>query len=164
MIKKIKGKYKVLSESGKNMGTYKTRAEAEKRLKQIEFFKYKKSEIQLGLFNISKRCKNEEIKAQILGVIKSAAFKSAESYRLIKISDSLDAANKTDESDFLDKNLIIGISDEDKKNIQSELDNLMQQLNTDDGRYDELVQRLNKIEDYARANNRVALVRMGVLE
>ena len=40
MIKKVKGGYKVLSESGKNMGgPYKSKAEAQKRLRQVEFFK-----------------------------------------------------------------------------------------------------------------------------
>jgi len=43
MIKKIKNGYKVVSESGRNMGTYKTREETKKRLKQIEYFKHKKS-------------------------------------------------------------------------------------------------------------------------
>ncbi len=41
MIKKIKGKYVVLSETtGRSFGTYHTRAEAEKRLRQIEMFKH----------------------------------------------------------------------------------------------------------------------------
>lgn len=41
MIKKIKGKYIVLSETtGRRMGTYKTMALAKKRLRQIEFFKH----------------------------------------------------------------------------------------------------------------------------
>lgn len=41
MIRKIKGKYVVLSEkTGRKFGTYNTREEAEKRLKQIEFFKH----------------------------------------------------------------------------------------------------------------------------
>ena len=44
MIKKIKGKYVVLSEhTGRKFGTYKTKKEAEKRLRQIEFFKRLKS-------------------------------------------------------------------------------------------------------------------------
>jgi hypothetical protein len=34
------GKYRVLSQKGKNLGTYKSRAGAEKRLKQVEFFKH----------------------------------------------------------------------------------------------------------------------------
>lgn len=39
MIKKVKGGYRVLSEKGKNLGgPYKTKAEAEKRLRQVEFF------------------------------------------------------------------------------------------------------------------------------
>jgi hypothetical protein len=39
MIKKIKSGYRVVAESGRNMGTYKTLAEAKKRLRQIEYFK-----------------------------------------------------------------------------------------------------------------------------
>ena len=43
MIRKVKGGYQVLSESGKNLGgPYKTRAEAEKRLRQVEYFKHRK--------------------------------------------------------------------------------------------------------------------------
>ena len=43
MIRKASGGYKVLSEkTGKNLGgPYKTRKEAEKRLRQVEFFKRK---------------------------------------------------------------------------------------------------------------------------
>jgi hypothetical protein len=44
MIKKIAGKYVVLSETtGRRFGTYATRAEAERRLRQIEFFKHLRS-------------------------------------------------------------------------------------------------------------------------
>jgi hypothetical protein len=43
MIKKVAGGYKVLSEKGKNLGgPYKTKTEAEKRLRQVEYFKHKK--------------------------------------------------------------------------------------------------------------------------
>jgi len=43
MIKKVVGGYQVLSSKGKNLGgPYKTRKEAEKRLRQVEFFKHKK--------------------------------------------------------------------------------------------------------------------------
>jgi hypothetical protein len=44
VIKKVKKGYKVLSEKGqKNLGgPYKTKAEAEKRLRQVEFFKHHK--------------------------------------------------------------------------------------------------------------------------
>jgi len=42
MIKKVGGKYVVLSESGRRFGTYDTKAEAEKRLRQIEMFKHLK--------------------------------------------------------------------------------------------------------------------------
>lgn len=42
MIKKFGKLYKVLSESGKNLGTVKTREAAEKRLRQVEYFKHMK--------------------------------------------------------------------------------------------------------------------------
>ena len=43
MIKKVEGGYQVFSEKGKNLGgPYKTKAAAEKRLRQVEFFKHKK--------------------------------------------------------------------------------------------------------------------------
>jgi hypothetical protein len=44
MIKKVKAGYKVVSEkTGKNLGgPYKTREEAAKRLRQVEFFKHSK--------------------------------------------------------------------------------------------------------------------------
>jgi len=43
MIRRTAGGYKVLSEKGKNLGgPYKTRAQAEKRLHQVEFFKHRK--------------------------------------------------------------------------------------------------------------------------
>jgi len=45
MIKKVKEGYRVVSEKGRNMGTYKTLAEAKKRLQQIEFFKRKEKMI-----------------------------------------------------------------------------------------------------------------------
>ncbi len=41
MIRKIGGTYVVLSETtGRRFGTYDTKAEAERRLRQIEFFKH----------------------------------------------------------------------------------------------------------------------------
>ena len=43
MIKKQGSKYVVMAESGRVMGEYKTKAEAKKRLQQIEFFKNLKS-------------------------------------------------------------------------------------------------------------------------
>ncbi len=44
MIRKAKGKYTVLSEkTGRKFGTYTSRKKAEKRLRQIEFFKHIKS-------------------------------------------------------------------------------------------------------------------------
>jgi len=40
MIRRVKDGYRVVAESGRNMGTYKTKEEARKRLGQIEFFKH----------------------------------------------------------------------------------------------------------------------------
>jgi len=46
MIVKRAGKYVVVSETtGRRFGTYDTLAEAEKRLRQIEFFKHRKAVI-----------------------------------------------------------------------------------------------------------------------
>ena len=42
MIRKIKGGYRVVAESGRNMGTYRSLAAAKKRLRQIEYFKHQK--------------------------------------------------------------------------------------------------------------------------
>jgi hypothetical protein len=44
MIRKVKEGYKVLSEDGKKNlgGPYKSKAEAEKRLRQVEYFKHRK--------------------------------------------------------------------------------------------------------------------------
>ncbi|HKC14569.1 MAG TPA: hypothetical protein VKC89_01215 [Patescibacteria group bacterium] len=43
MIVKRKAGYHVVSEKGKNLGgPYKTKEEAEKRLKQVEYFKHQK--------------------------------------------------------------------------------------------------------------------------
>ncbi len=43
MIKKVKEGYKVTSEKGKNLGgPYKTREQAAKRLRQVEYFKHNK--------------------------------------------------------------------------------------------------------------------------
>lgn len=43
MIRKVSKGYKVVSEKGKNLGgPYKTKEKAEKRLRQVEFFKHKK--------------------------------------------------------------------------------------------------------------------------
>jgi len=44
LIVKVKGGYSVKSESGRNLGgPYKTMAEAEKRLRQVEYFKHHKT-------------------------------------------------------------------------------------------------------------------------
>lgn len=40
MIKKTKSGYKVLSKSGKNLGKTKSKKAAQKRLKQVEYFKH----------------------------------------------------------------------------------------------------------------------------
>lgn len=43
MIRKSRGHYRVVAESGRNMGTYRTLEEAKKRLRQIEYFKHANS-------------------------------------------------------------------------------------------------------------------------
>jgi len=40
MIRKVKSGYRVKSSSGRNMGTYRSRTAAVKRLRQIEYFKH----------------------------------------------------------------------------------------------------------------------------
>ena len=40
MIVKVKEGYRVVAESGRNMGTYSIKEQAEKHLKQIEVFKH----------------------------------------------------------------------------------------------------------------------------
>jgi hypothetical protein len=43
IIRKVKGGYRLVSKAkGKNLGTYPTKAGAEKREKQIQYFKHKK--------------------------------------------------------------------------------------------------------------------------
>jgi hypothetical protein len=43
MVKKVKGGYQVVSEKGKNLGgPYKSKEEAQKRLRQVEYFKHNK--------------------------------------------------------------------------------------------------------------------------
>lgn len=46
------GKYRVYSEKGKNLGTYNTREQAKKRLRQIEFFKHKKAATNIDMSNL----------------------------------------------------------------------------------------------------------------
>jgi hypothetical protein len=41
MIRKVKSGYRVLSKSGRNLGTYRTKSGAKKRLRQVEYFKHK---------------------------------------------------------------------------------------------------------------------------
>jgi len=41
-IRKINGKFRLVSKTGKNLGTFPTKAEAMKRERQIVFFKNKK--------------------------------------------------------------------------------------------------------------------------
>ena len=40
MIRRIKGGFRVVAESGRNMGTYPTLVQAKERLAQIEMFKH----------------------------------------------------------------------------------------------------------------------------
>ncbi|HZZ98369.1 MAG TPA: hypothetical protein VFG51_00370 [Candidatus Saccharimonadia bacterium] len=43
MIRKVKQGYRVVSKKGRNLGTYKTKDEAKIRLRQVEYFKHKKT-------------------------------------------------------------------------------------------------------------------------
>lgn len=45
IVKLPNGKWRVKSHKGKNLGTYDTKDEAKKRLRQVEFFKHKKAEV-----------------------------------------------------------------------------------------------------------------------
>lgn len=50
VIKKLpNGKYRVLSEKGKNLGTFDSEKEAKSRLKQIEYFKHSKANKEIDL-------------------------------------------------------------------------------------------------------------------
>ena len=40
MIRKIGNKYRLVSKSGRNLGTYSSKAAAKKREKQVQFFKH----------------------------------------------------------------------------------------------------------------------------
>lgn len=42
MIRKVKGGYRLVSKSGKNLGTYPTRKQAVAREKQVNYFKHKR--------------------------------------------------------------------------------------------------------------------------
>ncbi len=46
MIRKVKQGYRVVAESGRNMGTYPTKAQAQKRLDQVQMFKHLKAKKQ----------------------------------------------------------------------------------------------------------------------
>ena len=41
-IRKVKAGYRLVSKKGKNLGTYKTKSGAEKRERQVQYFKKKK--------------------------------------------------------------------------------------------------------------------------
>lgn len=42
MIRKVKGGYRVVSRSGKNLGTSSSKSGAQRRLRQVEMFKHMK--------------------------------------------------------------------------------------------------------------------------
>lgn len=52
MIRKIKKGFRVLAESGRHMGDYKTIKKAKKRLQQMEFFKHLKNKKIILTFKI----------------------------------------------------------------------------------------------------------------
>lgn len=66
-IKKLpNGQYRVVSKKGKNLGTYQTKEEAVERLRQVEYFKHKKAEINKeltysSLFRLFRTSKNDDL-------------------------------------------------------------------------------------------------------
>lgn len=68
-IVKKDNKYQVQSEKGKNLGTYDTKSEAEKRLKQVEMFKHMKKSKQLNMNELDKLVKEKE-KQDYLDIVK----------------------------------------------------------------------------------------------
>jgi len=76
-IKKVKDKWRVVSRKGKNLGEYKSKSEAKKRLKEIEFFKHKKASRTLNVKDLSLsaimrelRKRDEKIAEEFLKVYK----------------------------------------------------------------------------------------------
>lgn len=53
-IKKLpNGKWKVMSEKGKNLGIYDSKEDAKKRLQQVEYFKHKKADSDSSIVDLS---------------------------------------------------------------------------------------------------------------
>ena len=61
-IVKIGNKWQVQSEKGRNMGTYDTKAEAEKRLQQVHYFKYANEDLDNNIIIINRNNINNYIK------------------------------------------------------------------------------------------------------
>jgi len=71
-IRKVKGGYRLVSKkSGKNLGTYPTRAGAEKRERQVQYFKHK-SEDAAGVGTITKQNTTPDVNKKTLGKIMKA--------------------------------------------------------------------------------------------
>lgn len=82
-IKKMpNGKYCVFSEAGKNMGTYNSKEQAKKRLRQIEFFKHKKASKSIDLSDVDnlslsavmRKLKNQLSEKEIIQFLKCFNF------------------------------------------------------------------------------------------
>jgi GH24 family phage-related lysozyme (muramidase) len=74
-IKKIgPNKFRVFSESGKNMGTYSSRGAAKKRLSQIEYFKRKGSILDISFSKKTELLRSTSIILNDLGLKKEASF------------------------------------------------------------------------------------------
>ena len=63
-IVKKDNKYQVQSEKGRNLGTYNTKSEAEKRLKQVEMFKHMKKESKIFTYDELNDWYEEELRKQ----------------------------------------------------------------------------------------------------
>lgn len=94
-IVKEKSKWCVKSEKGKNMGCYKSKAEAKKRLQQIEFFKHKKGELLERMADIGDRIDRQsemylgDVVNECIAAVSDDNFDIV-SIRLMKLGNRLD--------------------------------------------------------------------------
>lgn len=96
-IKKLpNGKYRVLSEKGKNLGTYDTKSEAKKRLRQVEFFKHVKGSKDIDLSNL---------KAITLSSVMRQLTKNFNDDKVIKFLKVFNENYKDDSKEALEKTI-----------------------------------------------------------
>ena len=84
-IVKKDNKYQVQSEKGKNLGTYDSKEEAEKRLRQVEYFKHKKS---------AKTTKTKKTSPKVKKIVKKPTKKTKNTSKRFKIKPNKVLKNK----------------------------------------------------------------------